>query len=119
MYKLQGGDIIYKIAIVEDEPKAADTLDAMLAQYAEENGVSIETSKYQNAVVFLSNYSARFDIIFMDIEMPHLSGMECAEKLREIDNSTLLIFATNLANMAAQGYSVDAFDFIVRHIYII
>ena len=50
----------------------------------------------------------------MDIEMPHLNGLDAAAKLRETDKTTLLIFATNLGHMAARGYEVEAFDFIVK-----
>jgi DNA-binding LytR/AlgR family response regulator len=50
----------------------------------------------------------------MDIEMPHLSGMECAARLRKLDQTTLLIFVTNMGNLAAMGYELEAFDFVVK-----
>ena len=37
-----------------------------------------EIEAYSNAAVFLNNYKASFDLVFMDIEMPHISGMEAA-----------------------------------------
>lgn len=107
---------MYRIAIVDDEAGAADGLRALIARYAAEVGLDVETVWYATAVAFLSNYQANFDIVFMDIEMPYLNGMEGAAKLREIDHTTLLIFATNLGQMAAQGYTVEAFDFIVKPI---
>ena len=103
-----------RIAIVDDEKAAVDTLDGMISRYAKETGVAMETVRFSNAVAFLTNYQANYDIVFMDIEMPHLSGMEGAERMRQLDHTTLLIFATNLGHMAAMGYSVDAFDFVVK-----
>src|SRR5699024_1579554 len=85
--------------------------------YAEEKGLNIVIDTYQNAVVFLTNYQARFDVIFMDIEMPYINGMEGACKLREIDKATLLIFTTNLGHMAVKGYEVEAFDFVVKPLH--
>lgn len=108
---------LYRIAIVEDERESAERLQTMLERYAAETGEQIEAVAYQNAVVFLTNYKASFDLIFMDIEMPHINGMECAAQLRQIDQNTLLIFATNMGHMAPQGYEVEAFDFIVKPLH--
>lgn len=46
--------------------------------------------------------------------MPHMNGMEAAEKLREIDSAVPIVFITNMANFAVQGYSVNAVDFVVK-----
>lgn len=108
---------MYRIAIVEDTQEAAIQLKTLLLRYAEENGLALELLEYRNAVTFLTNYPANFDIVFMDIEMPYLNGLEGAAKLREIDRSTLLIFATKLGHMAAKGYEVEAFDFVVKPIH--
>ena len=108
---------MYRIAIVEDEQESAEQLRSMVQRYAAEVGEETEIVLSQNAVVFLTNYKANFDLIFMDIEMPHINGMECAAQLRRIDQNTLLIFATNMAHMAPQGYEVEAFDFIVKPLH--
>ena len=105
---------MYRIAIVDDENSAAEALEGQIRRYAGEAGADVETVRYESAMAFLSNYQANFDIVFMDIEMPYLNGMEGAAKLREIDRTTLLIFATNLGHMAVQGYTVEAFDFIIK-----
>lgn len=107
---------MYRIAIVDDERDAAEALRGLIERYAAETGVGLETVCYENAVAFLTNYRANFDIVFMDIEMPYLNGMEGAAKLREIDHTALLIFATNLGHMAVHGYAVEAFDFVVKPI---
>ncbi len=105
---------MYKIAMVEDEEYAAAVLSDMLLRYGKEAGVSFEISHFQNAITFLTNYSPVFDIVFMDIELPYLNGMEAAKKLREQDTDTMLVFVTNVAQMAAKGYEVSAFDFVVK-----
>jgi DNA-binding LytR/AlgR family response regulator len=105
-----------KIAIVEDEQEAVDKLETFLLKYFDSIGEKIEIKCYKNGIVFLTNYKGDFDIIFMDIEMPHMNGMECAAKLREMDKVTLLIFVTNIGYMAPQGYEVEAFGFVVKPI---
>ena len=50
----------------------------------------------------------------MDIEMPHLNGMEAAQKIRELDKEVVIVFITNMAQYAIKGYEVDALDFILK-----
>ncbi|MBE7087142.1 MAG: response regulator transcription factor [Clostridiales bacterium] len=103
-----------RIAIVEDENKSAETLNDFIQSYGSANGISFTVSRFNNAVDFLTGYKPVYDLVFMDILMPNLSGMDAARKLRQIDAKTLLIFVTNLAQYAVKGYEVDALDFIVK-----
>ena len=50
----------------------------------------------------------------MDIKMPLMDGMEAAEKLRKVDKDVILIFVTNMAQLAIRGYKVNAMDFMVK-----
>lgn len=106
-----------KIAIVEDENNCAETLQRFTEKYGVENNVSFSVTRYNNAVDFLTNYKPIYDLVFMDILMPDLNGMDAAKKLRRFDNKTLLIFVTNLAQYAIKGYEVNALDFIVKPVY--
>lgn len=102
------------VAIVEDESSFSDLLSSYLNQYSDAHGESFSVSTFINGIEFLNNYSANYDIIFMDIEMPFMNGMETAQKLRKIDHSAVLIFITNLARYAIKGYEVDAMDYILK-----
>ena len=103
-----------RVAIVEDDPKVADEMSSFFRRYATETDIEFQISKFSNAVNFLSDYQVGFDIICMDIEMPHMNGMEAARKLREIDSQVVLIFVTNLAQYAIDGYEVDAMSYILK-----
>lgn len=103
-----------RIAIVEDSQQDADLLATHLQRYGRENGIGIETLHFPNAALFLQQYRGDFGIVFMDIDMPALNGMNAARSLRQIDSGVLLIFVTALARFAVNGYEVDAFDFIVK-----
>ena len=63
---------------------------------------------------YLSPKSTGSDIIFMDIEMPDMNGMEASRRVRVFDKDVMIIFVTNMAQYALKGYEVNAFDFIVK-----
>jgi DNA-binding LytR/AlgR family response regulator len=104
------------IAIVEDEAAAAKTLQTILDTYARENDVNFHITCYPNAVSFLTDCKKGFDIVFMDIELPDLNGMEAAFKLREFDKQIIIVFITNMAQYAASGYEVNALYYIIKPI---
>lgn len=103
-----------RVAIVEDDPKTASGLLSFFDEYAAETGAEFQSTTFPNAVEFLSSYRTGFDIVCMDIEMPHMSGMDAARKLREVDGQAVLIFITNLSQYAIAGYEVEAMSYILK-----
>ena len=103
-----------RTAIVEDEDSAAKVLTDCLNKYTEETGTVFSVERFVNAESFLEGYKDKYDIVFMDIEMEQMDGMTAARKLRGIDKAVTLIFVTNMAQFAINGYEVDALDFIVK-----
>lgn len=104
---------MYRALIVEDDPQAAETLRAHLERYAAERGTSFSVEILPSALEFLEG-TRPADVVFMDIGLPGVSGMEAAEVMRQTDELTPLIFVTDLAQYAVRGYQVDALDFMVK-----
>ena len=107
------GGTMYRILIVEDTGAEADRLVACLERYEAEFGERFAITRLSSALEFAEKHP-RADLIFMDIDMPGMNGMEAAELLRKRDEETPLVFVTNLAQYAVRGYTVDALDFIVK-----
>lgn len=105
-----------KIAVLEDEPNFAADLQRILQRYATEYSLSFEIKLFANGMEFLKAKSTDFDIIFLDINMPEINGIDIAKHIRKKDENVVLIFVTNLAQYAIDGYSVDAMDFILKPI---
>ncbi|HIW03806.1 MAG TPA: LytTR family DNA-binding domain-containing protein [Firmicutes bacterium] len=103
-----------RIVIVEDEKEQAELLRNYLARYSRETGIVFDVSEYENAMDFLSSYGSGADIVLMDIELPGMDGMAAAARLRERDKSVVIIFVTNMAQFAVNGYKVGALDFLVK-----
>ncbi len=104
---------MYQLLIIEDADDDAATLAGHIARYAREFSLEFQVTRYRTAVEFI-RAKRSFDVIFMDIDLPGVNGMEAAELLRTYDERTPLIFVTNLAQYAVKGYEVDALDFIVK-----
>ena len=105
---------MYRIAIVEDNPQSRDKLLQYISRYRTERDVVIHCAEFGDGLNFVSDYTADYDVIFMDIEMPLMDGMRAAKEIRKLDQSVCLIFVTNLSQYAIEGYEVQALDFVVK-----
>ena len=102
------------VAIIEDEDKEMDNIVGALKRYEQEENVNFRLTVFRDAELFLTNYKPVYDIVFMDIMLPGMDGMQAAQRMRKFDESVSLIFLTNMAQFAIKGYEVSAVDFIVK-----
>lgn len=102
-----------RVAIVEDDEEERVRLRECL-RMLESGDLRFHITEYPSGTAFIGQYQPVFDLVFMDIEMPGMDGMETARELRKMDASVLLIFVTNMAQYAIAGYEVDALDFILK-----
>lgn len=107
---------MYRIAVVDDDREFSAKLREYLEQYAKENDETFEIEVFYDGAEILKDYTPRYELILLDIEMPVVDGMEAAQKIREMDESVVLMFITNMAQYAIHGYSVGALDFVMKPI---
>jgi len=118
-----------RICIVEDATEDYERLSSLLEAYEERTGRQLSVVRLgcteELLAIGIANEDASvaapdgglvlpYDVVFMDIELPGLDGMRLATQLRERGCNVPLIFVTNLAQHAADGYSVDAVDYIIK-----
>ena len=104
---------MYRVLIVEDEAEEAETLRSHLERFGAANGVEFDVRWLKTAFDLIQE-GGRNDLVFLDIDLPGVNGMEAAQLLRVYDDVTPIIFVTNLAQYAVKGYEVDALDFMVK-----
>lgn len=96
--------------IIDDEPLAREELQALIKEIS-----SLEVvDKFSTAVKALDFLAQqRVDIIFLDIEMPLMNGLEFAKQVPE---NTLIIFTTAYPQYALKSYELDAIDYLLKPI---
>ena len=108
--------MVTTVAVVEDSAAEAEMLRQYFLRYQEEHGEILQVSWFTSGEDFLERYRPIYHVIFMDIGLPGLNGMETAKRLRERDKVVTLVFATNMAQFAVRGYEMEAFDYLVKPI---
>lgn len=97
-------------AIIDDEPLAAD----LLASYAKKTSFLELTGIYNSAIEAMKMLRTNpVDLIFLDIQMPELSGLEFATILPE---STMVVFTTAFDRYAVESYKVNTVDYLLKPI---
>ena len=105
-----------RIAICDDEADARDALRFQLEKTLIERSEKIvyEFGAGTNAVSWLKKHPGEVDLLFLDIEMKDLNGMETAQRIREFDEQIMIVFLTGYSEFVFEGYSVGALDYMLK-----
>lgn len=102
--------MIIKCAIVDDEPLAVE----LLASYVKKIPFLELCGKYNNATDALHGITEDpVDLLFLDIQMPELNGLELSKMLPE---NTRIVFTTAFSQYAVDGFRVNALDYLLKPI---
>ncbi len=104
-----------RIAICDDEKKFLDKLKKMIKTcYPSTEKLSI--SEFYSGEQFLLEFELqKYDVIFLDIEMRALTGLDVAKKIRMVDKSVIIAFLTGHQEFAVNGYEVNAFRYLLKN----
>ena len=101
------------IAICDDEKHMSDHIRAMASDFFRKKNREIQLRTFLSGEELL-NYDGQIDILFLDIQMNGMDGLETARKLRAGKFRGFLIFITVLKEMVFQSFEVQAYDYLVK-----
>lgn len=106
-----------RVAICDDEKIFLDYYVKIINNIKKLYSYNIEIFKFNSGeelLNFININEMKFNIIFLDIIMEKINGVETAKKIRQIDKITEIIFLTNSKDYALEGYEVKAYNYIVK-----
>jgi two-component system, LytTR family, response regulator LytT len=96
---------------VDDEPLAL----GLVSKFIEQTPFLNLVGKYASALDALKAiHTQKIDLIFLDIQMPDLNGIELARVLDKGADKPRIIFTTAYNQFALEGYKVDALDYLLK-----
>jgi len=108
---------VIRILMCDDEPSAIMEYENRINTLGKKHGLDLSIKSFQNAdqlFFYMEDEKAVIDIVFLDIQMPGIDGIEAAVRLRQKGYSGEIIFLTKQADKAIKGYDVKAYHFIVK-----
>ncbi|MEF9992720.1 MAG: LytTR family DNA-binding domain-containing protein [Romboutsia sp.] len=103
------------IVICDDEFLHRKILKEYLCKILEEEFIEYSLVEYSSGEELLTNYK-KVDLLFLDIQMDELSGMDVARNIRKFDESVEIIFTTSIAKYVFEAYEVRAYRYLVKPI---
>ncbi|MFR4492599.1 MAG: LytR/AlgR family response regulator transcription factor, partial [Clostridium perfringens] len=105
---------MFSIALCEDNSLQREELKNNLSKVLDEMGVEYKLLTFETGEDLLREYPENLDMLFLDIQMGELTGMETARKVRKYDDKVEIIFITALWDYIQKGYEVRAFRYLIK-----
>nr|WP_195366063.1 LytTR family DNA-binding domain-containing protein [[Eubacterium] tenue] len=103
-----------KIALCEDDQLQRE----LVKNYIDRSLLNrnYEIFEFKSGEELIANYPQKLDILFLDIQMEEVNGMDAAKKIRTFDNNVEIIFITGIWDYVQEGYEVRAYRYIIKPI---
>ncbi|MEG1426091.1 MAG: LytTR family DNA-binding domain-containing protein [Oscillospiraceae bacterium] len=103
------------IAVLEDSEADRIQFIGFVKRYAREHSLLLRIFAYENGEQFLAKANlADIDVLFVDIFMNKINGMEVAQKVRALGSACPIVFTSASTAFAVKSYEVRAFDYLVK-----
>lgn len=104
-----------RIAVCDDEMEVTDEVERCILKYGKENNIDFQVDKYSSGEALLKADQC-FDVIFLDIIMNMMDGIETGKAIKNDNIKTQIVYITNFSDYSMSAHKVHAFDFIEKPI---
>ena len=102
------------VALVEDTREDMEQFRKALDAYCRDDENEWSLDVFEAGSSFLDRFEGQYDLIFLDVELPGLNGIEIGHEIRKRDTRVVLVYLTKMGQFAINGYEVDAADYILK-----
>lgn len=105
------------VAVCDDEEFFLEALYSLVSTGMNENMYTFTITKYMHGRKLIEDYETKageYDLVFLDIDMPGMSGMEVAQNLRKKGYGGVICFVTSHDKYALDAYGVDALGYLIK-----
>ena len=105
-----------RIAVCDDEVIFAEKVKKIVDKYCTKRQIPFQIDLYQSGKEFIADHvkMMEYHIVFLDINMEEIDGLEAARELRKLCRETYVIFVTAFINYTLEGYKVDAIRYLLK-----
>lgn len=103
-----------KAIICDDKAVFVDAIESRLRNYAAKKDTNVEITKCRSGKELLELDLLGCDVLFLDIDMPGINGIDAAREIRKINREVILVFITGWIEYAPAGYQVNAFRYLLK-----
>ncbi|HHW3837858.1 response regulator [Streptococcus anginosus] len=108
---------MYRIAICDDDSLQVSNLENQISRYFDELNIQYEIDGYYKGDRLVKSMREQMDnyqLIFLDIEMEIINGIETAKLLRNLDKNFILIYVTSYEQYALESFEVSPFRYLIK-----
>lgn len=102
-----------KIAICDDEKIILDELYELVTEILQNNKYDNQITVFQNGEGILED-TDEYDIVFMDIEMPKMDGLQLGQKIKECNPKCKIVMATGMVERFKDAFHIKAHRFVTK-----
>jgi len=113
-----GGIDMFNVAICDDDKELTVHIEEIVYMISREQGIDVDVDVYWNGKNLADDIvdGERYDIIYLDIEMKEENGIDAARRLRQVDQTVLIIYVSSYEAYAIETFELRPFRFVVKPI---
>ena len=105
-----------RVAVCDNDNNICCVISEILQNFFDRQSVKVSISRHLNGITLLNEHCRqKYDIMFLDIDMPEMSGFEIASELRKEKSNCLIIFITSHSELVYDSLDFQPFNFIRKN----
>lgn len=106
-----------RVCVCDDDVTIVDRISSVIDKISKDNNIKAKVDVFYDGTTLMKNLeknNSYYDVVFLDIEMKDMDGIETAKRLRLRDELAYIIYVTNYENYAIETFSVRPYQFVLK-----